>query len=75
VQECANIGKLLTNLEFSLAMENEVMGAILDDNQKPRVAARSWLQKNPEVLDAWLDGVQTKDGQPGLAAVRTSLGL
>ncbi|MCP8686311.1 choline ABC transporter substrate-binding protein [Marinobacterium sedimentorum] len=75
VQECANIGKLLTNLEFSLAMENEVMGAILDDNQKPRDAARSWLQKNPAVLDAWLDGVQTKDGQPGLAAVRTSLGL
>ncbi|WP_020679394.1 choline ABC transporter substrate-binding protein [Marinobacterium rhizophilum] len=75
VQECANIGKLLSNLEFSLAMENEVMGAILDDNQKPRDAARAWLQKNPQVLDVWLDGVQTRDGKPGLAAIRTHLGL
>jgi glycine betaine/proline transport system substrate-binding protein len=75
VEECANIGKLLTNLEFSLAMENEIMGAILDDNKDPRAAARTWLQANPQVIDAWLDGVQTRDGQPGLAAVRTSLGL
>ncbi|OZO45500.1 glycine/betaine ABC transporter substrate-binding protein, partial [Pseudomonas fluorescens] len=30
VSECANVGKLLQNLEFSLAMENEIMGAILN---------------------------------------------
>ncbi|MFC6670475.1 choline ABC transporter substrate-binding protein [Marinobacterium aestuariivivens] len=73
--ECPNVGKLLTNLAFSLQMENEIMGAILDDGQKPRDAARSWLQRNPQVLDAWLEGVMTRDGQPGLAALRTHLEL
>ncbi|WP_305857226.1 choline ABC transporter substrate-binding protein [Balneatrix alpica] len=73
--ECANVGKLLTNLEFSLKMENEVMGAILDRNERPDMAAQMWLQQNPQVLDKWLDGVQTRDGQPGLDAVKAYLGL
>ncbi len=75
LSECANVGKLLQNLEFSLAMENEIMGAILDDGQKPEDAARTWLAANPAVLDAWLDGVTTKDGGEAVAAVRTHLGL
>ena len=37
VDECPNVGKLLNNLEFTLAMENEIMGAILDDARiRPR---------------------------------------
>src|SRR5690606_8511368 len=31
VEECPNIGKFLQNLEFTLEMENEVMGKILND--------------------------------------------
>ena len=73
VEECPNVGKLLTNLEFSLTLENEVMKAILDDGKKPAVAAKNWLEANPQVLDAWLEGVTTKDGKPGLAAVKASL--
>ncbi len=34
--ECPNVGKLLNNLEFTLAMENEIMGAILDDGAGSR---------------------------------------
>lgn len=75
IQECPNVGKLLTNLKFSLPMENEVMGAILDDGEKPDVAAQKWLKANPQVLDAWLDGVKTQSGAEGLSAVKTSLGL
>ena len=71
--ECPNVGKLLTNLEFSLTLENEVMKAILDDGKKPAVAAKNWLKANPQVLDAWLEGVTTKDGKPGLSAVKASL--
>jgi glycine betaine/proline transport system substrate-binding protein len=74
VEECPNVGKLLQNLEFSLEMENEVMGAILDDGQEPREAARAWLQENPGVLDAWLEGVTTRDGGDAMAAVKESLG-
>lgn len=71
--ECANVGQLLNNLTFTLEMENEVMALILDDGQKPKQAARTWIAANPEVLDAWLDGVTTLDGEPALPAVRTAL--
>lgn len=75
VDECANVGKLLQNLSFSLAMENEVMGAILDDGQEPEEAAKAWLAANPETLDGWLDGVTTAEGEAAAEAARAALGL
>lgn len=75
VEECPNVGKLLQNLEFTLEMENEIMGAILNDGTDPDAAAEAWLKDNPEVLDGWLDGVTTKDGDDAMAAVKASLGL
>ncbi len=74
VEECANVGKLLNNLEFSLKMENELMGAVLNDKKKPRAAATAWLKANQNVLEAWLDGVTTFDGsKPALDVVKASL--
>ncbi|WP_121629123.1 choline ABC transporter substrate-binding protein [Tropicibacter alexandrii] len=73
VEECPNVGKLLTNLEFSLAMENEIMGAILDDGADPQDAAKAWLSANTGVLDGWLDGVTTKDGGDAMEAVKAAL--
>ncbi|MEQ9040066.1 MAG: choline ABC transporter substrate-binding protein [Silicimonas sp.] len=75
VDECPNLGKLLNNLEFTLAMENEIMGAILDGGEDPADAATAWLKANGGVLDGWLDGVTAKDGSEGLAAVKGALGL
>ncbi|WP_298563744.1 choline ABC transporter substrate-binding protein [uncultured Aliiroseovarius sp.] len=75
VAECANTGKLLQNLSFSLAMENEIMGAILNDGQDPADAAKAWLAANPDAFMAWLDGVTTKDGGDAVAAVKASLGM
>ena len=75
VTECANTGKLLQNLEFSLAMENEIMAAILDDGQEATDAASAWLKANPDAFMAWLDGVTTKDGGDAVAAVKGALGL
>ena len=75
LDECPNVGKLLNNLEFSLPMENEIMGMILDDGEDAQPAARAWLKKNPDVLEAWLDGVKTFDGKDALPAVKASLGL
>ena len=68
--DCPNVGKLLANLEFTLPMESEVMGKILDDGEDPDKAAEEWLKANPAVLDTWLAGVTTRDGGDGLAAVR-----
>jgi glycine betaine/proline transport system substrate-binding protein len=73
--ECPNLGTFLANLEFTLAMENEIMGAILNDGTDPEVAAATWLQANPDALDGWLAGVTTRDGGEGLPAVRAALGL
>jgi glycine betaine/proline transport system substrate-binding protein len=73
--DCPNVGRLLDNLKFSLKMENEIMGAILDDGKEPNDAAAAWLKANPDVLDSWLAGVETVDGQEGLPAVKKHLGL
>jgi glycine betaine/proline transport system substrate-binding protein len=71
--ECPNVGKLLGNLSFSLAAENEVMGMILNDKKEPMAAASEWLKANSGALDAWLAGVTTFDGAEGLAAVKAKL--
>jgi glycine betaine/proline transport system substrate-binding protein len=71
--ECPNVGKLLNNLKFTLAMENEIMGAILNDKEDPEDAATAWLKANPGVLDGWLDSVETFDGGNGMEAVKKSL--
>jgi glycine betaine/proline transport system substrate-binding protein len=73
LDECPNVGQFLKNLSFSLDMENEIMGSILDGNMQPEEAAKDWLAKHPETLDAWLAGVKTVDGKDGLEAVKASL--
>jgi glycine betaine/proline transport system substrate-binding protein len=73
VAECPNTGKLLSNLSFTLAMENEIMGAILNDGADPAEAAKTWLAANPAAWEPWLDGVTTKDGGDAKAAVAAAL--
>ena len=75
VAECENVGALLKNLKFSLAMENEIMGAILNDGAKPEVAAVAWMKNNPDMVMGWLEGVKTIDGGDAKAAVKSALGL
>jgi glycine betaine/proline transport system substrate-binding protein len=54
-------------------MENEIMGAILNDGEDPEKAAAAWLKANSGVLGGWLDGVETFDGGNGMDAVKKSL--
>ncbi len=75
LDDCANVGQLLKNLSFTLAMENEVMAAILDDGQEPLDAASAWLTANPDSLAIWLEGVTTVDGKPALDAAKAAMGL
>lgn len=69
VKQCPNVGKLVSNLKFNLNMENHLMDRILNQNQKPEVAAKQWLKANEQYLDKWLAGVKTIDGKPGKSAV------
>ena len=73
--ECPNAAKFIKNLVFAVDIENEVMNKILTDGMEGPAAAQAWLKTNPKELAAWLDGVTTFDGKPGLEAVKKSLGL
>ena len=70
VDECPNVGKLLMNMEFTLAMENEIMAAILDDGEEPNDAAAAWIAANFDAVEGWLDGVTTADGGDAMMAAK-----
>ncbi|MDR6954868.1 glycine betaine/proline transport system substrate-binding protein [Ancylobacter sp. 3268] len=73
--QCPNAAAFFKNLKFDLAIENAMMGKILDEGMEPKAAAAAWIKAHPQALDPWLAGVTTFDGKPGLPAVKTSLGL
>jgi len=73
VEACPNVGELLKNMTFTLEMENQLMSAIMDDGVDPREAARSYLNENGEVLEAWLEGVTTRTGEEALPVVQAAL--
>ncbi|AYG66905.1 MULTISPECIES: choline ABC transporter substrate-binding protein [unclassified Rhizobium] len=75
LQQCPNVGAFVKNLVFSLPMENEIMGKILNDGKEPEAAATEWLKANPSAVTPWLAGVTTKDGGDGTAAVKAKFGL
>jgi len=71
---CGNVGKLLNNLQFSVEIESQLMEKVLA-KEDPQSVAKEWLKANPQILDQWLAGVTTYDGQDGVAAVKKHLGL
>lgn len=73
--DCPNLTRLFTQLDYTLDYENLGMRRIMNDGESPAEAARAMMAEMPDLLDGWLDGVTTFDGQPGLPAVRSALGL
>ncbi|MGO2147462.1 choline ABC transporter substrate-binding protein [Halomonas sp.] len=73
VEACPNVGTLLGNMTFTLEMENQLMGAIMNEGVDPRVAANRYLKEHDDLLATWLEGVTTRDGEPALPAVQTAL--
>ncbi|NDW03628.1 choline ABC transporter substrate-binding protein [Jiella pacifica] len=74
-EDCPNLTKLLENMTFSVDLENAMMSRILTDGISADEAAKEAIGKHPELLDEWLAGVTTFEGEPGLAAVKGKLGL
>ncbi|USW96060.1 choline ABC transporter substrate-binding protein [Pseudomonas proteolytica] len=72
-QACPNVAKLLTNLKFTQDMENSIMAKVVNNKVSNSEAAKAWIKANPAVLDKWLEGVETLDGQDALAAVKAKL--
>ncbi|CAM3883226.1 choline ABC transporter substrate-binding protein [Vibrio aerogenes] len=73
LKTCPNVGQLLKNLQFTLPMENELMGNILNDKMQPQKAAQNWMKANMQQVDKWLENVKTIDGKPALQAVNAYL--
>ena len=71
--ECPNVGKLLGNLKFTQEMENTIMDEVLNRKVANDTAIKSWIKANPQVLEAWLEGVTARDGSDALAAVKAKL--
>jgi glycine betaine/proline transport system substrate-binding protein len=72
---CPNVARLFQQLAFTVPMENEMMVQIADKKRTGDEAAASYLKAHPDLLGPWLDGVTTRDGKPGLAAVQAALDL
>lgn len=72
--ECPNVGKLLSNLAFTLPMENGIMGQILDNGTDPDEATLAWMKDNKDAVMAWVDGVTTIDGGDAAAALTEAFG-
>lgn len=71
--ECPNVGQLLKNLKFDLAMEGAMMDPVLKNSADPKETAKAWLKANPDVVKPWLQGVTTLDGGDAAAAVDAAL--
>ncbi|WP_407295007.1 choline ABC transporter substrate-binding protein [Stutzerimonas zhaodongensis] len=74
LDRCPNVGKLLQNLQFTVPIESELMEMALE-NDDPQTVAKNWIKANPAMLDQWLTGVTTYDGQDAVKAVKAFVGL
>ncbi|MFP8967222.1 choline ABC transporter substrate-binding protein [Pokkaliibacter sp. CJK22405] len=72
-ESCPNVTQLLSNMAFTLKMENTVMTQVLEQNADVNDAVKAWIKANPDSLDTWLKGVTTKDGASGEEAVKKAL--
>ena len=71
-ERCGNVGKLYSNLKFTVDMESSIMNS-LDKKEPALSAAKKWLAAHPETLDSWLAGVTTVDGKDAKAAVLANI--
>ncbi|VBF85800.1 quaternary amine ABC transporter substrate-binding protein [Burkholderia pseudomallei] len=60
-------------MTFTVDLENGMIAAMLQGKRSAVDAAQHALRANPSLVEAWLDGVRTASGAPGLPAVRAAL--
>jgi glycine betaine/proline transport system substrate-binding protein len=73
LEACPNVAKLLQNEKFTVDAESQMMADILLKKQKAADVAKAWMKAHPDDVKAWLAGVTTFDGQPGLPVVMKDL--
>ncbi len=68
-----NMIRLLDQFELTADEQSEFIRDFGLEEGELETVARDWLLANPERIETFLEGVTTRDGEPGLAAVRASL--
>lgn len=59
-KECPNVAQLFRNMIFTIAAENQLMSSVLEGNTNRRRVAKQWMNKNPELVNSWLVGVNRR---------------
>ncbi|WP_280541021.1 ABC transporter substrate-binding protein [Chromohalobacter sp. 11-W] len=68
-----NLMRLLDQFVLSAAQQSDFIREYGLEERELETVAHEWLQNHPAELAKFLDGVTTRDGEPGLAAVKASL--
>ncbi|MCG5527739.1 MULTISPECIES: glycine betaine ABC transporter substrate-binding protein [Halorhodospira] len=75
-EQCPNVARFLEQFTVSVEERNEGESYVMDDEMSNREAARALIESRPELLERWLEGVSTRDGEDdALEVVRQSLGI
>lgn len=72
--QCQNVGRLFSQMTFTVGMENQLIADMASRKSDPQDAARKILRQYPQVQDGWLKGVKTATGDDGAVAVQRALG-
>ncbi|WP_110685446.1 ABC transporter substrate-binding protein [Salinicola aestuarinus] len=68
-----NLRQLLEQFRLTADEQSEFIDGYGRQNRSAETVARDWLQAHPQRVAEFLDGVTTRDGEPGLDAVRAAL--
>lgn len=58
-----NLMRLLDQLVFTAAQQSEFISEFSQKELDPEVVARQWIEAHPKRIEAFLEGVTTRDGQ------------
>ncbi|AZS51476.1 choline ABC transporter substrate-binding protein [Entomomonas moraniae] len=72
-KRCPAEAKLVSQIRFTVDMENALMADILENKVPAKVAAKAYLQKHPDLLKTWLAGIKDVNGEEGVTVVKKSL--
>ncbi|SDP20617.1 glycine betaine/proline transport system substrate-binding protein [Rhodoferax sp. OV413] len=71
--QCPNVGRLFSQMAFTVDFENKAISEVLEQKIDPKAAGIRQLKANPKLVETWLAGVKTYGGEDGLAAVKKVL--
>ncbi|MBA1146316.1 choline ABC transporter substrate-binding protein [Ectothiorhodospiraceae bacterium WFHF3C12] len=73
-QKCANVGRFLKQYTYSVEEQSRAGGYVINQDIDTLEAGVKLIQEKPELLDRWLSGVKTADGeQDAIPAVKKAL--